>query len=132
MAVPARISLVTLGVSDVARATEFYESLGWRTSSASVPGEISFLHTGGARLILWSREELGADVAMAMNVEAPERVAEILDEVQRAGATLVKPSTREDWGGTSGCFADPDGHVWEVAHNPGFPLHDDGSVDLPE
>lgn len=143
MAVPARVNLVTLGVADVARATAFYEALGWRRSEASEPA-ITFLHTGGPVLALFGADALAADagvpaapppvfrgVALAVNVADPDAVDRALEDAVAAGATLVKAAVRADWGGYSGYFADPDGHLWEVAHNPGFPLDDDGEIVLP-
>lgn len=144
MAVPARINLVTLGVSDVARSTAFYEALGWRRSSVSQDA-VSFLQLGAVVLSLFGHDDLAADagvaagapppfrgVTLAINVEADGDVGAVLAEAERAGATVVKPSSRADWGGTTGYFADPDGHLWEVAHNPGFPFAPDGSLLLPE
>lgn len=135
MTVPARTSLVTLGVADVERAAAFYERLGWARSAASVPGVVAFVPTNGAVLGLWSATELAADlnlaggepgafrgVAIAINVESEAEVDRVLAEAEAAGATIRKPGTRADWGGYSGYFADPDGHAWEVAFNPGWPL----------
>ena len=135
MTVPARTSLVTLGVADVERAAAFYERLGWARSSASVAGEVAFFPTSGAVVALWSAASLAADahlpveppapfrgVALAINVESAEEVDRVLAVATGAGATLLKPGTRADWGGYSGYFADPDGNAWEVAHNPGWPL----------
>ncbi|MCL4294010.1 MAG: VOC family protein [Acidimicrobiia bacterium] len=143
MTLPARVNLVTLGVADVARATAFYEALGWRRSRASEPA-VTFFHTGGPVVALFGDADLAADagmpatplpafrgVALAVNVADPAAVDRALDDAVAAGATLVKAATRADWGGYSGYFADPDGHLWEVAHNPGFPLDDDGAIVLP-
>ncbi len=143
MTVPARISLVTLGVADVARATSFYERLGWRRSSAS-QAAITFFHTGGPVLALFGGDALAADagvpagpapafrgVALAVNVTGPDEVDSVLSEAVAAGGTLVKAGVATDWGGYSGYFADPDGHLWEVAHNPGFPLDENGAIVLP-
>lgn len=142
MLVPARISLATLGVSDLARSTAFYRALGWELSSASMP-EITFMRTAGAGLILWPRAQLAADanldpagsgfggVALAINVDAADDVGTSLEAAEAAGARILKAATMADWGGTSGYFADPDGHVWEVAHNPFFPLDAEGRVQLP-
>lgn len=112
VSVPARVSLVTLGVADVARSTEFYERLGSPLSSASVPGEVSFFRTAGGPLAVWGAAELAA-------------------EMGAAGATIVKGARPTDWGGYQGYFADPDGHVWEIAHNPGWPIGADGRPALP-
>jgi predicted lactoylglutathione lyase len=144
MTIPARISLVTLGVIDVNRSTEFYEHLGWVRSSSSVPGDVSFFHTGGARLALWGLDDLAADaqradiaapgfrgVSLAINCASREEVDEAFRTAEAAGATIIKSAEPTDWGGYSGYFADPDGHVWEVAHNPGWPLGADGLPTLP-
>jgi catechol 2,3-dioxygenase-like lactoylglutathione lyase family enzyme len=124
-----RISLVTLGVADLDRARSFYEALGWR--AARQPDvEVCFFQAGGMVLGLWTA--LGGHgapgVELAHNVRSPEEVRAVLAEAERAGATVVRPAASAEWGGTSGAFADPDGYVWEVAHNPGWPLGDDGSV----
>jgi uncharacterized protein len=143
MAVPARMSLVTLGVTDLARSSAFYEALGWRRSTASTD-EISFFATADGVLALYPFRALAADAlraageqpsvggaAIAINVEREDDVEQVLAEAVAAGATLAKPATKAEWGGTSGYFADPDGHLWEVAHNPYFPFDERGSVVLP-
>jgi catechol 2,3-dioxygenase-like lactoylglutathione lyase family enzyme len=149
MSVPARVSLATLGVADVARATEFYALLGWRLSSASVPGVVSFFATAGGLLSLVSTDDLAAGAGLAtrpapanpatdfrgtmlaINVETPAAVDEALRAAVSAGATLVKAGNTAEWGGYLGYFTDPDGHLWEVTHNPGFPLDADGIPHLP-
>ena len=144
MSVPARTSLVTLGVADVEVAAAFYERLGWTRSAASVPGVVAFFPTNGVVVGLWGAAELAEEVgqpgaptpahravAIAMNVEDDAEVNRILAEAVEAGATLVRPATRADWGGYSGYFADPDGNAWEVAVNPGWPLDADGRPQLP-
>ncbi|HWC12898.1 MAG TPA: VOC family protein [Acidimicrobiales bacterium] len=144
VSVPARVSLVTLGVADVARSTEFYERLGWPLSSASVPGEVSFFRTAGGLLAVWGAAELAADmgaaaaaprpsraVALAVNCDSAEQVDEALATAAEAGATIVKGAGPTHWGGYQGYFADPDGHVWEIAHNPGWPIGADGRPALP-
>jgi catechol 2,3-dioxygenase-like lactoylglutathione lyase family enzyme len=144
MTVPARLSLVTLGVADVARATAFYTALGWPLSSASVPGEVSFFRTAGGLLAVWSATELAADanlptaplgafrgVAMAINVDSPADVDSALDTAVAAGGTVIRPATATAWGGYNGYFADPDGYPWEVAHNPGWPIGHDERPILP-
>lgn len=137
-----RLSFVTLGVADVARARAFYERLGFRASSASTE-TVTFFDAGGVVLALFGREALAADagvadgasgfsgVALAHNVATEEDVAGILAEAEAAGATIVKPSRKAFWGGQSGYFADPDGHLWEVAHNPFLPVDPTGRVTLP-
>ena len=141
VAVPARVSLVTLGVADVARATAFYEALGWPLSPASVAGEVSFFNTAGGLLALWNREEMSKDMGietgtgvrteLAINLESREAVDAAFDEGRAAGGTIVKLPIATDWGGYSGHFADLDGHLWEVAHNPHWPIGDDERPALP-
>ncbi|GJF30778.1 glyoxalase [Kitasatospora sp. NE20-6] len=142
-AFPARISIVTLGVADLARSVAFYEALGWRRSSASSP-EIVWFRTADSVLGLFPVDELAADagvpsggepsfrgVTLAVNLESPETVDAALAAAVEAGATVVKPPAATSWGGYSGYFEDPDGHLWELAHNPFFPFTADGSLDLP-
>ena len=137
-----RVSLVTLGVGDLARSLAFYRALGWRESSTSIEGDVAFFDLGGSVLALWSRAELAADstvvdgggwggVTLACNVGAPEEVDAVLSEAERAGATLGRAGAPTPWGGYSGVFLDPDGHPWEVAHNPGWPLDAKGRVRIP-
>lgn len=147
MPFPPAISLVTLGVEDVAAATAFYEALGLALSSASVPGEVSFFHTEGGILALWGRASLAADAgvtgdsdgttgsahtssALAVNVASRAEVDDALAIAQAAGARITRAAMATDWGGYNGYFADPDGHLWEVAHNPHWPLHN-GLPQLP-
>ena len=133
------MSLVTLGVSDLTRARAFYEALGW--SGESPDGEVVFFQAVGMILALWSREKLAEDsvvtddggwggVTLAYNVASPADVDEVLAEARAAGATIGRRGAPTFWGGYSGVFLDPDGHPWEVAHNPGWPLGADGSVRL--
>jgi uncharacterized protein len=144
MSVPAVISLITLGVRDVAASTRFYEALGFELSPASVQGEVSFFATTGARLALWGQADLAADahartstaheyrgVSLAINVESAAAVDDALSAAATAGATISKPADATEWGGYNGYFADPDGHLWEVAHNPFWPLGQDGLPQLP-
>ncbi len=141
-----RISLVTLGVEDLDRAREFYERLGWRRSIEDAPG-IVFFQAGGIVFSLYPREDLARDaniapeagggtgvgsVALAHNTRTREEVGTVMAEAEAAGATILKPAEDAFWGGYSGYFADPDGHPWEVAWNPNFPLADDGSITLPD
>lgn len=127
-----RISLVTLGVRDVSRARAFYEALGWR-GAQQPDGEIAFFQAGGMVFGLWAA--LGGHgapgIELAHNVRSPREVDALLGDAERAGATIVRPAARADWGGYTGAFADPDGYVWEVAHNPDWTLTADGSVRLP-
>lgn len=137
------VSLVTLGVRDVAAATRFYAKLGWENTGASQPS-VSFLRGGTVILALWGREELAADagldpaprgfagVALAANVATREGVDAAMLEAQRAGGRIVKPAVDTFWGGRSGYFEDLDGHLWEVAWNPGFPRAADGRIQVPD
>jgi predicted lactoylglutathione lyase len=132
------ISLVTLGVADVERATSFYRSLGW--SPRREIEETVFLQANGVVLVLWSREKLAADmgiddvdrgwggIALAHNVSSRAEVDEITDTARDAGATITRQPSETFYGGYASGFRDPDGHVWEIAHNPGFGLLADGSV----
>jgi catechol 2,3-dioxygenase-like lactoylglutathione lyase family enzyme len=131
-AMEQRITLVTLGVADLPRARRFYEALGW--SGAQQPDdEICFFQTGGMVFGLWTA--LGGHgapgIELAHNVRSPEEVGTVLAEAERAGATIVRPAARAEWGGVTGAFADPEGYVWEVAHNPDWTLAEDGSVHIP-
>jgi len=134
-----RVSLITLGVADVGRARQFYEALGWRGESPD--GDVVFFQAGGMIVGLWSREKLAADssvpdpggwggLTLAHNVASPAEVDDILQEARAAGATIARAAAATEWGGYSGVFVDPDGHAWEVAHNPGWFLDEDGSVRL--
>lgn len=135
-----RISLITLGVSDLAQARRFYEQgLGWQVGKA-VGGEVVFFQLNGLVLSLYPRTALAQDVGvaeadssaagitLAHNVSSEAEVDSVLNEAQRAGGWVVKPASRAEWGGYSGYFADPDGHLWEVAHNPGFPIDAEGNT----
>jgi uncharacterized protein len=140
----AHVSLITLGVRDLAGATRFYEAMGWRRSSASVEGTVAFLRGGAVVLGLFGREDLAADagvppgtaggptVAFAMNVATEDAVDGTLTAAELAGGRITKAAARTDWGGYSGYFQDLDGHLWEVAVNPGFELLPDGRVVLPD
>ena len=139
-----RISLITLGVHDLAASRHFYEhGLGWHPSSAS-NAQVTFFQTGGMVLALYGKTALAQDahlshegtgfggIALAYNVRQREEVDAVLAEAHAAGATLLKPAEETDWGGYAGYFADLDGYPWEVAWNPHFSLLDDGSVQLPQ
>lgn len=124
-----RISLVTLGVTDLARARTFYEALGW--AGAQQPDdEVCFFQAGAMVFGLWTA--LGGHgapgIELAHNVRSPEEVSVVLAEANQAGGTIVRTAARTEWGGFSGAFADPEGYVWEVAHNPGWRLSEDGAV----
>jgi len=136
--------MITLGVADVARATAFYESLGWRASSQSKPGEIAFFDMGGVIFGLYQREALAEDatvsadgagfrgVAISHNAKSEREVDAVLKEAADKGATVVKPGQKVFWGGYGGYFRDPDGHLVEVAFNPYWDLDADGNVRLPQ
>jgi len=134
-----RVSLVTLGVADVGRARAFYEALGWEGESPD--GDVVFFQAGGMIVALWSRAKLAADsvvrdaggwggITLAHNVASAAAVDAVLAEAEAAGGTIARAGAPTFWGGYSGIFIDPDGHPWEVAHNPGWPLAADGSVRL--
>jgi predicted lactoylglutathione lyase len=134
-----RLSLVTLGVSDIARARAFYDALGWHGTSPD--GEVVFYQAGGMVVALWSRELLRQDsavednggwggITLAYNTRSPEEVDQVLAEAAAAGGSIGRAGATTFWGGYSGVFLDPDGHPWEVAHNPGWRVDDDGTVHL--
>jgi uncharacterized protein len=137
-----RISLITLGVADLARSRAFYEKLGFKASSMG-GGEVVFFQIGALGLSLFPRESLACDakvsaegsgfrgITLAHNVREKDDVAKVIAEAVSAGAELVKASEAAPWGGQSGYFADPDGHLWEVAWNPFAPLGPDGEFTLP-
>lgn len=141
MALDTRISLITLGVEDVARATAFYERLGWKKSSASQDA-VTFIQLKGTVLGLFSRQSLAEDahventpkgfsgITLAHNVTSGRGVDAVYKFALSCGATPVKAPEKVFWGGYSGYFADPDGHLWEVAYNPFFPLDKEGHVVL--
>jgi uncharacterized protein len=126
-----RISLVTLGVTDLGRARAFYEAVGW-AGARQPDDEVCFFQAGGMVFGLWTA--LGGHgapgIELAHNVRSPEQVTAVLAEAERAGATIKRPAERAAWGGTTGAFADLDGYVWEVAHNPEWTLDDDGTVTI--
>ena len=134
------MSLVTLGVYDLARARSFYEGLGWSTG-AGPDDDVVFFQAGGAVLALWDRARLADDsgvtdgggwggVTLAHNVRSPEEVDAVMAEARSAGARIMREAGDTFWGGYSGVFHDPEGHAWEVAHNPRWGLAADGSVEL--
>lgn len=144
MGIPARLGIVTLGVSDLDRSAAFYTALGWERCESSIEGTIVWFRTADTNLGLFPYEELAADatiaeprrgsfdgITLAINVESAEDVGRFLQEAKEAGAGVVKPATKAEWGGTSGYFADPDGYLWEIAHNPSFPIDDDGRLTIP-
>jgi uncharacterized protein len=140
--VEQRISLITLGVADVARARAFYEQLGWRGQEIE---ETVFFQAGGAGVVLWGRDKLADDAgvadqnpesfggfALAHNVRSRAEVDEVLAEAALAGATITQVARETFYGGYAGSFTDPDGHIWEIAYNPGLALGPDGSVTIPD
>lgn len=144
MSFDRRISLITLGVTDVQASAAFYERLGWTRSSASQE-QIVFIKLKGLALGLFSREELARDanlpaagpagfsgVTLAHNLDSPEAVDAAMALALASGARQVKAPEKVFWGGYSGYFADPDGHLWELAHNPFAPLDEAGHMTLPD
>jgi predicted lactoylglutathione lyase len=146
MAIPQRFSLVTLGVADVAAETAFYERLGWHRSSASAEGDVTFIATPGGVLALWGVAELARDaglegaapppgfrgVALAINLGSPVEVDEAVAAWVAAGGSVGRAAAATEWGGYSGYVADPEGHLWELAHNPFWPLDERGLPMLPD
>jgi uncharacterized protein len=137
-----RLSLITLGVANLARARAFYEAIGW-TTRAKPDDDVVFFPAGGMIVALWDRDRLAEDsavddpggwggVTLAHNVSSPAEVDAVMDEAAAAGATIGRAAGETFWGGYSGLFIDPDGHPWEVAHNPHWTLRDDGSIVLPD
>jgi uncharacterized protein len=138
--VEQRLSLVTLGVSDLERARAFYEALGWTTGAAPAD-DVVFFQAGCLIVALWGRAQLAEDsavedgggwggVTLAYNVRSPAEADAVIEEARRAGARIAREPAATFWGGYSGVFVDPDGHPWEIAHNPHWTLRDDGSVSL--
>jgi uncharacterized protein len=137
-----KLTLVTLGVADMKRARAFYEALDFKASKASNES-VTFFDAGGVVLGLFGRASLAEDalvadsepgfseVSLAHNVASEAEVDAVLAEAVKVGARLLKPGQRVFWGGYSGYFADPDGHLWEVAHNPYFPFNANGHLNLP-
>ena len=135
-----RLSLITLGVRDLARARAFYEALGWKTGAAP-DDDVVFFQAGGTIVALWDRARLAEDsvvedaggwggITLAHNVRSTADVDAVIAEAERAGATIGRYGAETFWGGYSGVFVDPDGHPWEVAHNPHWTFRDDGSIEL--
>jgi catechol 2,3-dioxygenase-like lactoylglutathione lyase family enzyme len=136
-----RVSLITLGVRDLARARVFYEALGWTTRAG--PGDdVVFFQAGGVVVALWDRAALAEDsgvedgggwggVTLAYNVRSPEEVDAVIEEARAGGADIVREPGETFWGGYSAAFTDPDGHPWEIAYNPRWTVREDGSIELP-
>jgi catechol 2,3-dioxygenase-like lactoylglutathione lyase family enzyme len=140
--VEQRVSLATLGVTDLARSRGFYEGLGW-TTRADAGDDVVFFQAGGMVVALWDRARLAEDsavtdtggwggITLAHNVRSPREVDAVLAEAEAAGGTLGRPGAPTFWGGYSGVFLDPDGHPWEIAHNPRWTILEDGSIHLPD
>lgn len=137
-----RVNLVTLGVADLGRARRFYEALGWRTN-AGPEDDVVFFQAGDMVVALWDRARLAEDscvadpggwggVTLAVNVGSPDEVDAIVEEARAAGAEIGREPAETFWGGYSGLFIDPDGHPWEIAHNPRWTITEDGGVRLAE
>jgi uncharacterized protein len=135
-----RVSVITLGVRDLRRARDFYEALGWKTN-ASPGDDVVFFQAGGMVVSLWGRDQLAEDsgvqdgggwggTTLAHNVRSPAEVDAVLAQANAAGGTITRPGGETFWGGYSGVFTDPDGHPWEVAHNPHWTVAEDGAVRL--
>ena len=135
-----RVTLITLGVSDLARARAFYEAVGWRTG-AEPDDDVVFFQAGDMVLALWDRARLAEDsgvedgggwggVTLALNFASNDEVDAVVDEAREAGAEVVREPAETFWGGYSGVIVDPDGHPWEIAHNPHWTITDDGGLRL--
>ena len=137
-----RVSLITLGVADLPRARRFYEALGWRGQEVE---ETVFFQAGGMALVLWHQDKLADDagvrregskgfrgISLAQNVRSRAEVDDVVAAAERAGAQVTRRPAETFYGGYAGYFLDPDGHAWEIAYNPGFPLSDDGSITIPD
>jgi uncharacterized protein len=142
--VAANITLITLGVADVAAATRFYERLGFVKSKSVSQESVSFFQAGGVVLAVWGREAQREDanagalwngnggIAVAQNVASEAEVDTVMARAEAAGARMLKPAAKTFWGGYNGYFADPDGHLWEIAFNPHWGLEEDGRIELPD
>ncbi len=137
-----RVSLITLGVRDLARSRAFYKALGWRGQEVE---QTVFYQAGGLGIVLWHQDSLADDadvpargddgfrgVALAQNLRSRDDVDTVMAAASAAGGRISKPAQETFYGGYAGYFADPDGHVWEIAWNPGFPLADDGTISIPD
>ncbi|MER5453792.1 VOC family protein [Micromonospora sp. NPDC002389] len=137
-----RLSLITLGVTDLARSRAFYERLGWRGQEVE---RTVFIQAGGIAVVLWARESLAEDagvdaeaaggfggIGLAHNVRERDEVDRVLAVAAEAGAVITRPARETSYGGYAGYFADPDGHLWEIAWNPGFPIAEDGTITVPD
>lgn len=137
-----RISLITLGVTDVSRSFDFYQRLGWHGQEIE---ETVFFQTGGIGVVLWQQDKLAHDAgveqvsgsgfrgfAVAHNVRTKDEVDVVIAAAEGAGGSITQAPADTFYGGYAGYFTDPDGHVWEVAYNPGFPIGDDGALTIPD
>ena len=144
MTIPARMSIVTIGVSNLQRSKDFYEALGWEVTASSVEGVIYWFRTAETYLGIHPYDELAKDghmtpgpregfggITFAINLESDDAVIKAYGSALAAGATSLKAPEQAIFGGLSAYFADPDGYPWEVAHNPSFPLGDDGRITIP-
>jgi predicted lactoylglutathione lyase len=138
--VKQRVSLITLGVRDLGRARAFYEGVGWRTN-ADPDDDVVFFQAGEMVVALWDRARLAEDsgaedgggwggITLALNFASRGEVDAVIEEARAAGARIVREPAETFWGGYSGVFADPDGHPWEIAHNPHWTVTEDGGVRL--
>ncbi len=136
-----RVSLITLGVRDLARARRFYEALGWHTR-AEPDDDVVFFQAGGMVVALWDRAKLAEDsvvedsggwggTTLAHNLASPAEVDAVVEEARAAGAEIVREPAETFWGGYSAALLDPEGHAWEIAHNPRWTIREDGSIELP-
>ena len=138
------ITLITLCVADIAKATAFYERLGFVKSNTASQDEVSFFRAGGVVLALWGREAQRDDanagdlwngnggIVVAQNVASEAEVDAVMATAEDSGARILKPASQTFWGGYDGYFADPDGNIWEIAFNPHWALDEEGRVKLPE
>jgi len=137
------MSLITIGVADVSRAQRFYEALGWKMDGGvdNEDDHVVFFQAAGIIVALWDRAKLAEDscvddnggwggVTLAYNVNSPEEADAVLEEARAAGGDVPRPGAKTFWDGYSGIFTDPDGHPWEVAHNPRWTVHEDGRTTL--
>ncbi|HSB59345.1 MAG TPA: VOC family protein [Methyloceanibacter sp.] len=141
---PASISLITLTVADIDKATRFYEALGFETSKRASQDDVTFMQAGSVVLALWGRqaqlEDANAEaiwtgnggIVVARNLASEAEVDSAMAQAKAAGARMLKPAAKTFWGGYNGYFADPNGHVWEIAFNPFWQLDEQGLVKLPE
>ncbi|HEX2449209.1 MAG TPA: VOC family protein [Methyloceanibacter sp.] len=138
------VTLITLCVADIAQATRFYESLGYAKSKTASQESVSFFRAGGVVLALWGRDAEIEDanarslwtgnggICVAQNVASEAEVDAVMAKAEAAGARMLKPAAKTFWGGYNGYFADPDGHLWEIAFNPHWGLEEDGRIKLPD